>query len=158
MHLTDTQWSLVKPLIPPLPAGLGGRGRPWLENRPVLDGILYVLRTGIPWHLLPDEFPPYQTCHRRYQMWKRSGVIDAILKTLVQDLRDRGGLDVSRCFLDGTIQIVSVRQDRFELIVTPDLRGTWQLDIALLFLSNLQEEIRLQQSSQYSLKFKPPET
>jgi transposase len=134
MSLTDAQWTLIKPLIPRLPTGLGGRGRPWLENRPVLDGIFYVLRTGIPWHLLPDEFPPYQTCHRRYQLWKRTGVIDAVIKALVQDLRDRGGLDVSRCFLDGTIQIMSIKHDHFELIVKPELRNTWQLEVALLFL------------------------
>jgi len=158
MHLTDAQWSLIQPLIPPLPAGVDGRGRPWLEDRPVLDGILYILRTGIPWHLLPDEYPPYQTCHRRYQLWKRSGVIASILKTLIRDLRDRGGLDVTRCFLDGTIQIVSIKQGRFELIVNPDLKNTWQLDIALLFFAHFQEEIRLKQSSKFILQFQPPKT
>jgi transposase len=44
-----------------------GRGRPWRDARAVLNGVLWVLRTGAPWHDLPDRYPPYHTCDRRFQ-------------------------------------------------------------------------------------------
>ncbi|MGE5444032.1 MAG: transposase, partial [Ignavibacteriales bacterium] len=44
-----------------------GRGRPWRDNREVLNGILWILRSGARWKDLPERFPPYQTCHRRFQ-------------------------------------------------------------------------------------------
>ena len=67
MDLTDAQWEVLKPLIPDPPRREDGRGRPWRDPRDVLNGILWVLRTGAPWHDLPECYPPYQTCHRRFQ-------------------------------------------------------------------------------------------
>lgn len=78
------------------------RGRPWRENCEVLDGVLWILRTGARWQDLPDRFPPYQTCHRRFQMWVEDGTLKNILETLAEDLRSRGELDLSECFIDGT--------------------------------------------------------
>ncbi len=70
MELTDAQWAIIKPLIPTPRRRKDGRGRPWRNPREVLGGILWVLRTGAPWNDLPERYPPYQTCHRRFQ---RSG-------------------------------------------------------------------------------------
>jgi len=56
----------------------------------VLKGVLWVLRTGAAWHDLPRRYPPYQTCHRRFQLWQRSGRLDRLLQRLAEDLRDRG--------------------------------------------------------------------
>ena len=67
--LTDTQWRILDPLIPEPFRRKDGRGRPWKDRRAVLNGILWVLRTGAPWADLPDRYPPYQTCHRRFQQW-----------------------------------------------------------------------------------------
>lgn len=67
MDLTDEQWEVLEPLIPNPPRRADGRGRPWRDSRDVLNGILWVLRTGAPWHDLPERYPPYQTCHRRFQ-------------------------------------------------------------------------------------------
>jgi transposase len=64
MDLTDEQWSVLDPLIPQPKRRADGRGRPWKESRDVLNGILWVMRTGAPWHDLPDRYPPYQTCKR----------------------------------------------------------------------------------------------
>src|SRR5438105_3542094 len=100
--LTDEQWKNIGPLIPPVSRRPDGRGRPWKETREVLDGIFWVLRTGAAWQDLPKEFLPYQTCHRRFQSWVRSGVLKRVLRTLAEDLKDRGGLDLSECFIDGT--------------------------------------------------------
>jgi len=65
--LTDAQWALLNPLIPEPKRRKDGRGRPWRNRREVLDGILYILRTGAPRVDLRERYPSYQTCHRRFQ-------------------------------------------------------------------------------------------
>ena len=67
MDLTDPQWELIEPLFAWPKRRLDGKGRPPRDARAVLNGVLWVLRTGAPWHDLPDRYPPYQTCHRRFQ-------------------------------------------------------------------------------------------
>ena len=78
MDLSDQQWAAIKRFV-------AGRerersssrgGRPWRDPRDVLNGILWVLRIGAPWADLPGRYPPYQTCHRRFQKWDREGVLD----------------------------------------------------------------------------------
>ena len=64
-----------------------------------MNGILWVIRTGAPWQDLPDRYPSPATCHRRFQEWSRSGVFATILHALAVDLRDRGKLDLSECFI-----------------------------------------------------------
>ena len=58
------------------------------EKRAVLNGILWILRTGAPWADLPERYPSYQTCHRRFQQWVRAGVLRSILEILAQALHD----------------------------------------------------------------------
>jgi len=62
------------------------RGRPWKDKRPVLERVLWILRTGAQWAELPTKFPPYQTCHRRFQHWVRAGVLVELLRALAKDL------------------------------------------------------------------------
>jgi transposase len=100
--LTDGQWVLIGPFLPKLARRKDGRGRPWRENRAVLNGILWILRTGAPWADLPDRYPSYQTCHRRFQQWVRSGVLKDILCLVAGALHDEGYLDVQEAFIDGT--------------------------------------------------------
>ena len=102
MQLTDEQWEIVRRLIPEAPRRADGRGRPWRDARMVLEGILWVLRTGAPWHALPERYPSYQTCHRRFQQWVRAGVLRQVLEALAQDLYERGGIDLRECFIDGS--------------------------------------------------------
>ncbi len=85
-ELTDEQWLILKPLLPELPRRSDGRGRPWRSQREVLNGVLWILRSGARWQDLPERFPPYQTCHRRYQGWVRSGALRDILEVLAEDL------------------------------------------------------------------------
>src|SRR5467141_2283034 len=94
MDLTEAQWEKLKPLLAPKRRS-DGRGRPWRDTQAVLNGVLWVLRTGAPWHDLPDRYPPYQTCHRRFQQWQRDGTLDRLLHALAEDLRARGKLDLS---------------------------------------------------------------
>src|SRR5262247_1656352 len=76
--LTDEQWDLIGRFLPEPVRREDGRGRPWRESRAVLNGILWILRTGAPWADLPDRYPSYQTCHRRFQQWVRGGVLKDI--------------------------------------------------------------------------------
>lgn len=102
MDLTDAQWAVLAPFLPRERVRRDGRGRPWRDPRDVLNGILWILRTGAPWKDLPDRYPSYQTCHRRFQLWVRAGTIEKILRALAGDLRDRGGLDLTEGSIDGS--------------------------------------------------------
>ncbi len=101
-ELTDAQWAIIDPLIPKLPRRADQRGRPWRDSREVMNGILWVLRSGARWKDLPDRFPPYQTCHRRFQQWVQDGTLRRIVEMLAAGLRTRGELDLAECFIDGT--------------------------------------------------------
>lgn len=99
--LTEQQWLLVEPLLvkaDPSPA----MGRPRTPHRGILNGVLWILKTGAQWHELPDRYPPYQTVHRRYQAWISSGVLGDILRVLATDMEKRGGISLEECFIDGT--------------------------------------------------------
>ena len=134
MDLTDAQWAVLEPLFRPL-RRTDGRGRPWHNTRAVLNGVLWILRTGAPWHDLPDRYPPYQTCHRRFQQWERSGKLRALLRVLAEDLRDRGKLDLSEAFIDASFSgakkgaLVSALQNAAKAA------KSWQLQTAMVFLS-----------------------
>src|SRR5829696_2079525 len=86
MDLTDEQWEVLEPLIPDPPRRDDRRGRPWRDPRDVLNGILWILRTGAPWKDLPERYPPYQSCHRRFQRWIEEGVLGSVLEALAEDL------------------------------------------------------------------------
>jgi transposase len=102
MDLTDKQCDLLEPLIPKPPRREDGRGRPWRDPRNVLNGILWIFRTGAPWNDLPERYPPYQTCHHRLQKWIEQGVLGTVLEALALDLKERGEIDLSECYIDGT--------------------------------------------------------
>jgi len=100
--LTDAQWARLDSLIPEPQRRKDGRGRPWRGRREVLDGILFILRTGAAWADLPERYPPYQTCHRRFQRWVRSGIMRGILEAVAEELRLRGGFHLEEAFIDGS--------------------------------------------------------
>ncbi|MBL9156992.1 MAG: IS5 family transposase [Verrucomicrobiales bacterium] len=102
MDLTDKQWDIVKTILPPDPVREDGRGRPWTDQRTNLNGILWILRTGAPWADLPERYGSYQTVHRRFQRWRKEGFFEDLLVALAEDLRERGGLNLEECFIDGT--------------------------------------------------------
>lgn len=68
-----------------------------------------MLRTGAPWADLPDRYPSYQTCHRRFQQWVRYGIMKGVLDALAEDLRLRCGLDVREAFIDATFALAKRR-------------------------------------------------
>lgn len=99
--LTDTQWEHLAPL---LPAERPKKpGHPYHAHRRILNGILWILATGAPWRDLPAPYGPWSTVANRFYAWQRSGLWDQILVTLQEDAQERGTLDWSLHFLDGTV-------------------------------------------------------
>jgi transposase len=134
MELTDVQWELLKSLVEPkTPAKR--RGRPWRETRAVLEGVLWILRTGAQWSELPSKFPPYQTCHRRFQAWVRTGVLVQLLRALAEDLLARGQLDLGETFIDASFS--GAKKGAVLLVQHAAAKGprSWQSRTAMVFLS-----------------------
>jgi transposase len=102
MKLTNEQWQRIAKFIPKPKALPGKSGRPPQDPRDVLNGILWILRTGAQWSELPRRYPSKSTCHRYFQQWNKSGVFIKILTALAQDLKKRGGIDINEGFIDGT--------------------------------------------------------
>jgi len=76
-ELTDDEWVAIKLMLPNKP-----RGVPRVNDRRVLNGIFWVLRSGAPWRDLPDNFGPYTTCYNRFVRWRRAGVWAKIMSAL----------------------------------------------------------------------------
>jgi transposase len=74
--LTEAEWRLVVPLLPNKP-----RGVPRVDDRRVINGIFYILRTGSPWRDLPDRYGPYTTVYNRYNRWAKAGVWLKVFET-----------------------------------------------------------------------------
>ena len=78
-ELTDFEWNVIAPLLPNKP-----RGIPRVDDRRVLNGTFWVLRTGAPWGALPKEFGPPTTCYNRFARWRKAGVWDRIMAAVSQ--------------------------------------------------------------------------
>jgi len=100
--LTEEQWELVEPMLPPPKRRRDNRGRPWASNRGCFEGILWVLQTGAAWRFLPDEFPSPSTCWRRLKQWEDEGVWLNAWRTLLGALDEEGLLKWDETFLDGS--------------------------------------------------------
>lgn len=96
MELTDEKWACIAPLFPKLRRR--GRGRPARAPRQIVEALLWILWTGAPWRALPGKYPPYQTCHKRFQKW----CADGTLKSIVQALAIRIADSRTEAFIDGT--------------------------------------------------------
>ena len=90
--LTDPEWSLIAPLIPP--AKRGGRKRE-VDVREVLNAILYVLGTGCQWRALPKDLPPRSTVHNYFTLWEWDGTLDRIHHHLYVMTRELEGRETS---------------------------------------------------------------
>lgn len=141
MDLTDEQWAVVEPLLPRPAKRADGKGRPRVDNRAILNGILWVMRTGAPWHDMPNRYPPYQTCHRRFQEWVRAGTFETLLRKLVQDVKERGDLDLTECFIDGTFVMAKKGAQEWEKPSGARVQSSWQWQMALVFLSPYPLEV-----------------
>ena len=109
--VSDELWEIVQPLLPaPKPRRFRNPGRKRLDDRKALTGILFVLKSGIPWEMLPQEMgcgsgmTPYQVrgrlCWRRLQEWQQAGVWQKLHATLLSRLHGADRLDWSRACVD----------------------------------------------------------
>ena len=102
--LSDEKWKQVQHLFPPPPARPRG-GRRRVDYRCVLTGILFVLKTGIPWDALPLELGcgSGMTCWRRLRDWQREGVWQRLLEFFLEELRQAGRLADGRLIVDSSL-------------------------------------------------------
>jgi transposase len=98
--LTNAQWERLQPLLPPQKPKIG---RPSHDHRTILNGILWILRTGAPWRDLPARYGPWRTVASRFYRWQRAGVFPRLLATLQQQAEAAGQLDWTMHFVDSTI-------------------------------------------------------
>ena len=99
----DALWSRIEPLLPKPPRRRWKTmGRPRVPDRAALTGILFVLRSGLPWQMLPKEMGcgSGSTCWRRLARWQRAGVWRRLHAVLLAELRQRGQLDLTRALVD----------------------------------------------------------
>ena len=112
--VSDELWAVVAPLLPPAPPRPKG-GRPRVDDRAALNGILFVLRTGIPWNLLPTAagFGSGPTCWRRLRDWQAAGVWARLHRALLDRLGAAARIDWSRAALDSaTVPAKGVKKGR----------------------------------------------
>jgi transposase len=154
MHLTNEQWAVVSPLIPGSQRK-DGRGRPRRPDRDILDGILWILKTGAQWYELPKEYPPYQTCHRRLQEWTKKKVFEKILTVLAEDMEQRGKIDLEECFIDGTFSSAKKGGVRSEKPSEARVPRSWRSETAMVFLSPVTWPLLLRMKSPWWRKRLP---
>jgi len=100
--LPDELWAIIEPILPLLPPPGPKGGRPPLSHRQALTGILFVLKTGLPWEDLPEEMGcgSGMSCWRRLRDWQAGGTRGKIHAVLLQRLQDAGKLDWPKCAID----------------------------------------------------------
>ena len=144
MDLSENQWRAVAPFLPAEEIHQEGPGRRWRDPRDVLNAILWVLRTGAPWADLPQRYPPYQTCHRRFQQWVEAGLFEKILRALAADLEKRGKIKLDEAFIDGTWAGAKKKAHALVRLVEATQRRSWQSQMLLVFLSPYRSRMELE--------------
>jgi transposase len=99
-ELTDEQWERLAPLLPPQKAKTG---RPAAEHRRILNGLLWVMRTGAPWRDMPERYGSWSTVYSRFQRWRKAGIWERIFAAVQQMSDAAGELDWAVHYVDGTI-------------------------------------------------------
>ncbi len=112
--------------------GAGGRGAASARGS---TGGLWLLRSGARWKDLPGCFPPCQTCPRRYRGSVDSGALRDILEVLAEDWRERGQIDLSECFVDGTFIVAKKGGQPWVPPSGAKARNSWRWQMLLVFLS-----------------------
>jgi transposase len=100
--ISDGLWTIVAPLLPPEPPKPKGGRPPSIADRAALTGIVFVLKSDIPWEMLPQELGcgSGMTCWRRLRNWQRAGVWRRLHRALLQRLQDAGRIEWTRASLD----------------------------------------------------------
>lgn len=94
-ELTDAEYEQLRDLLPP--ERKGGQGRPCKDNRTMLNGIIWIARSGAPWRDLPERYGPWQSVYSRFRKWIEDGILDNIFRVLTLDA------DTETLMIDSTI-------------------------------------------------------
>ena len=94
-EITDSEWSRIVDLLPP--ENTGKRGRPRKDNRTILNGMIWIARSGAPWRDLPERYGPWETVYSRFRKWIEDGIFDNVIRVLSMDV------DLSELSLDGSM-------------------------------------------------------
>jgi len=134
VRLTDAQWAKIEPLLPKFKASRKG-GRKPVDNRPVFEGILWVLRSGARWKDLPPEYPSPTTCWRRLRDWEDEDVWLTIWRRFLGELDEKGQLDWAETFADGSFAPAKKGAPASEKPNAERVRSGWWWSTAKVFLS-----------------------
>ncbi len=99
-ELTNEQWQQLKPWLPPQKPHTA---RPAEDHRRIINGILWILRTGAPWRDLPERYGPWQTVASRFYRWRKAGIWDAVFAAIQAQADLLGQIDWDLHFVDGTV-------------------------------------------------------
>jgi transposase len=102
-ELTAGQWRQLRPLLERLVPRRPKTGRPNLDHRRLLNGILWKLKTGAPWRDLPERYGPWSTVYSRFWRWQRAGIWDRLFAAVQQHEDAAGRLDWTLHFVDGSV-------------------------------------------------------
>lgn len=137
MKLTDAQWRVLEPYFPKPKRKNPEGGRPGYSSRELLQGVLWVMRTGARWNDLqmPKGYPSGSTCYRHFRKWVESGIFDKVIRALVRDLHKRGKIDLTETFIDATF--VEAKKGELKSVKPSPAKGrrSWQSLTVDLFLS-----------------------
>jgi transposase len=98
--LKEREWEKIEPLLPPQKPPVG---RPAKDHRQILNGILFILRTGVPWRDLPERYGSWHTVSSRFYRWTKQGVWQQILEALLQLADENDELNWTQHFIDTTV-------------------------------------------------------
>ncbi|MBE9915609.1 IS5 family transposase, partial [Paenibacillus donghaensis] len=94
-EIRDDQWEIIKYLLPLERKPQGGR--PAIDNRKMLNGMLWVIRSGAPWRDLPEHYGPWSSVYTRFRRWEKAGIFDRMLDVLA------AGPDAESVMIDASI-------------------------------------------------------
>ena len=134
VQLSDAQWAKIGPLLPKFKRSVKG-GRKPVDNRRVLEGILWVLRSGARWKDLPSECPSPTTCWRRLRDWEDQDVWLTIWRKFLGELDEKGQLDWAETFADGSFAPAKKGAPASGRPNVERVRSGWWWSTAKVFLS-----------------------
>jgi transposase len=132
MDLVVHQWNDLQQLFIPIP---GKKGRPKQNARSIINGILWVCRTGESWHQMPSRYAPYSTCYRMYMEWIHDGTWNRILKILAKNLKKKADIDILPCFSENGYNPAPCLHEIYVNLEQQTEKRGWEWYTLLLFLS-----------------------
>ena len=136
--LTDVEWNAIRHF---LPAQFSKRrGRPWSDHRQVINGILWILKTGSPWRDLPPEFGKWQTVYNRFRRWIYEGVWERVYRRLLKRAKANRKIDHTMWCVDGSVVrahrcasgMISQSDENDELVALGRSRGGFSTKLHVL--------------------------